>query len=73
MKKHTKLRQRTLDITFCDLSTSACAKCDTCARNLSRYAIHKCFRISVLAEPPCDFVSSECDYYLQDARKEATE
>lgn len=69
MKKPTKLRPRTLDITFCQSATRACAKCATCARNLSRYAIHKCFRISVFAEPPCDFTASDCEYYLQDARK----
>ena len=42
----------------------------TCARALNRYAIHKCFRISVFAEPPCAFTASDCDYYLQDARKQ---
>ena len=67
MKKPTKLRPRTLDITFCQSATRGL--CDTCARNLSRYAIHKCFRISVFAEPPCAFTVSDCDYYLQDARK----
>ena len=67
MKKPTKLRPRTLDITFCERATRGL--CATCARNLSRYAIHKCFRISVFAEPPCDFASSECAYYIEDARK----
>lgn len=66
-----KLRPRTLDITFCERAIRA--QCATCARNLSRYAIHKCFRISVFAEPPCDFDSSDCEYYFEDARKEATE
>ena len=67
MKKPTKLRPRTLDITFCKSATRA--QCATCARNLTRYAIHKCFRISVFAEPPCAFTASDCEYYLQDARK----
>ena len=67
MKKPTKLRPRSLDITFCERATRA--QCATCARNLNRYAIRKCFRISVFAEPPCAFTSSDCDYYLQDARK----
>ena len=67
MKKPTKLRPRTLDITFCKSAT--CAQCATCARNLNRYDIHKCFLISVFAEPPCAFSASDCDYYLQDARK----
>ena len=70
MKKPTKLRPISLDITFCKSATRACAKCATCARNLNRYAIHKCFRISVFAEPPCAFTASDCDYYLQDARKQ---
>ena len=69
MKKPTKLRPHCLDITFCASATGACAQCATCARNLNRYAIHKCFRISVFAEPPCAFTASDCDYYLQDARK----
>ena len=69
MKKPTKLRPISLDITFCKSATRACANCATCARNLNRYAIHKCFRISVFAEPPCAFTASDCDYYLQDARK----
>ena len=67
MKKPTKLRPRSLDITFCKSATRGL--CATCARNLSRYAIHKCFRISVFAEPPCAFTASDCEYYLQDARK----
>ena len=67
MKKPTKLRPRSLDITFCERAPRGL--CATCARNLTRYAIHKCFLVSVFAEPPCDFSSSECAYYLQDARK----
>ena len=66
MKKPTKLKPRTLDITFCQSATRGL--CATCARNLSRYAIHKCFRISVFAEPPCDLTASYCDYYFEDAR-----
>lgn len=74
MKQQSKkLRPRTLDITFCDLATSACEKCATCARNISRYAIHKRCLVSVFAHPPCDFDSSDCEYYFEDARKEATE
>lgn len=69
MKKPTKLRPRTLDITFCQSATRACAKCATCARNLSRYAIRKWPLVSVFAEPPCAFAASDCEYYLQDARK----
>ena len=68
MKKPTKLRPVSLDITFCKSATRA--QCATCARNISRYAIHKCFRISVFAEPPCAFTASDCNYYLQDARKQ---
>ena len=68
-----KLRAPTLDTTFCDLTTSACEKCDTCARNISRYDIHKSCRVSVFAHPQCAFASSDCNYYLEDARKEATE
>ena len=71
MKKPKKLKPRTLDITFCERATRGL--CETCARNLTRYAIHKCFRISVFVEPPCDFASSECAYYLADARKPETE
>ena len=71
MKNPTKLRPRTLDITFCERATRA--QCATCARNLNRYEIRKTFRISVFAQPPCDFTSSECAYYIEDARKEATE
>lgn len=71
MKKPTKLRPRTLDITFCQSATRA--QCKTCARNISRYAIHKCFRVSVFAEPPCAFSASDCYYYLQDARKPEAE
>ena len=67
MKKPTKLRPRSLDITFCKSTTRGL--CATCARNLNRYAIHKCFRISVFAEPPCAFNASECAYYIEDARK----
>ena len=67
MKKPTKLRPVSLDITFCKSATRA--QCATCARNISRYAIHKCFRISIFAEPPCAFTASDCEYYLQDARK----
>ena len=67
MKMPTKLRPRTLDITFCERATRGL--CATCARNLNRYAIRKCFRISVFAEPPCDSASSECAYYIEDARK----
>lgn len=67
MKMPTKLRPRTLDITFCERAIRA--QCATCARNLSRYAIRKRFRISVFAEPPCAFTASDCNYYLQDARK----
>ena len=69
MKKPTKLKPRTLDITFCKSATRACAKCATCARNLSRYAIRKWPLVSVFAEPPCAFTASECDYYFEDARK----
>lgn len=69
MKMPTKLRPRTLDITFCQSATRACEKCATCARNLSRYAIRKWPLISVFAEPPCAFTASDCNYYLQDARK----
>ena len=68
MKQTTKLRPRSLDITFCERAPRGL--CATCARNLNRYAIHKCFRISVFAEPPCAFSASDCDYYLQDARKQ---
>lgn len=72
MKKPTKLRPRTLDITFCERAERD--QCATCARNLARYDIRKCFLISVFAEPPCDFASSECAYYIEDARKpEASE
>lgn len=67
MKKPTKLRPSTLDITFCERATRGL--CATCARNLDRYAIRKTFRISVFAEPPCDVASSECAYYIEDARK----
>ena len=67
MKQPTKLKPRTLYITFCERVIRA--QCATCARNLNRYAIHKCLRISVFAEPPCAFTASDCDYYLQDARK----
>ena len=67
MKKPTKLRPHTLDITFCERATRGL--CATCARNLSRYAIRKWPLVSVFAEPPCAFDSSDCDYYLQDARK----
>ena len=69
MKKPTKLRPRTLDITFCKSATRTCAQCATCARNLNRYEIRKTFRISVFAQPPCAFSASECEYYLQYARK----
>ena len=66
MKKPTKLKPRTLDITFCQSATRAIrAQCATCARNLSRYAIRKCFRM----EPPCAFTASDCAYYIEDARK----
>ena len=67
MKKPTKLKPRTLDITFCERDTRGL--CATCARNISRYAISKTFLVSVFAEPPCDFASSECAYYIEDARK----
>ena len=67
MKKPTKLRPRTLDITFCESTTRA--QCATCARNLNRYAIRKWPLVSVFAEPPCAFTASDCEYYLQDARK----
>ena len=67
MKKPTKLRPRTLDITFCERATRA--QCATCARNLDRYAIRKWPLVSVFAEPPCAFTASDCEYYLQDARK----
>ena len=69
MKKPTKLRPVSLDITFCQSATRACAQCATCARNLSRYAIRKWPLVSVFAEPPCDFASSECAYYIEDERK----
>ena len=69
MKKPTKLRPRTLDITFCQSATRACAKCATCARNLYRYAFSKTPLVSVFANPPCDFTASECAYYIEDARK----
>ena len=71
MKMPTKLRPLTLDITFCERAIRA--QCATCARNISRYAIHKCFRISVFAEPPCDFTASECAYYIEDARNPEAE
>ena len=67
MKKPTKLRPRTLDITFCERATRA--QCATCARNLNRYAIRKWPLVSVFAQPPCAFTASDCEYYLQDARK----
>ena len=67
MKKPTKLRPRTLDITFCKSATRA--QCATCARNLNRYAIRKWPLVSVFAEPPCAFNASECAYYIEDARK----
>lgn len=67
MKKPTKLRPSTLDITFCERAIRA--QCATCARNLSRYAIRKWPLVSVFAEPPCAFTASDCNYYLQDARK----
>ena len=67
MKKPTKLSPRTLDITFCERAIRA--QCATCARNLNRYAIRKWPLVSVFAQPPCAFTASDCDYYLQDARK----
>lgn len=67
MKKPTKLKPRTLDITFCERATRGL--CATCARNISRYAIRKWPLVSVFAEPPCAFTASDCNYYLQDARK----
>ena len=70
MKKPTKLRPISIDITFCKSATRACAKCATCARNLDRYAIRKWPLVSFFAEPPCAFTASDCDYYLQDARKQ---
>lgn len=69
MKKPTKLRPVSLDITFCKSANRACEKCATCARNLNRYAIRKWPLVSVFAQPPCAFTASDCDYYLQDARK----
>ena len=69
MKKPTKLKPRTLDITFCDLATSACEKCDTCARNLRRYAIRNWSRVSLFSVPLFGFTASECAYYIEDARK----
>ena len=67
MKKPTKLRPISLDITFCERAIRA--QCATCARALNRYAIRKWPLVSVFAEPPCAFTASDCDYYLQDARK----
>ena len=52
-----------------EIATRTCAQCATCARNLNRYEIRMTFRISVFAEPPCAFSASDCEYYLQDARK----
>ena len=71
MKKPTKLRPRTLDITFCKSATRA--QCATCARNLDRYAIRKWPLVSVFAQPPCAFTASDCEYYLADARKPEAE
>ena len=67
MKKPTKHSPHIIEVTFCERAIRA--QCATCARNLNRYAIRKTFRVSVFAEPPCDFVSSECEYYFEDARK----
>ena len=69
MKKPTKLRPRTLDITFCKSANRTCAKCATCARNLNRYDIRNWSRVSVFSVPLFAFTASDCEYYLQDARK----
>ena len=70
MDTQRKLKPLTTDITFCEHpSAHKNVQCAFCARNLNRYEIRKCFRISVFAEPPCAFTASDCDYYLQDARQ----
>lgn len=68
MKHPAKLKPHSLEITFCKHAPIGCERCDSCARNIIRYAIHKRFRVSIFAKRPWKS-QSYCEYYLQDARK----
>lgn len=66
MKKPTKLKPRTLDITFCERAIRA--QCATCARNVKRYDMTSRAFYSVFAAPRKD-ARRKCDYYLADYRQ----
>lgn len=67
MKKPTKLKPRTLDITFCNSPARNNEKCAICERNLRRYAFPKSVAISIIgfnAWPN----EEGCGYFIPDER-----
>ena len=70
MKKPTKLRPRSLDITFCVLPRGE-KSCAVCARNAENYDMSNARFVSYFVSPIQK--DTPCEYYLEDARKGATE